>query len=235
MAGRLHASSDTGGALESFAGTVEWAQGQAREAISQYAEGQQATQAAVTAYNNQVAAYNTAAQQYDAQLSAGQNPGPRPAEPGAFSDPGAALREHAQQILSAARAERDRAGSAAASVVSKATGLAPASPGLWSQVGDTLTDGAQFTNLAQASFDSGVLTGAADIGKFVRSVNPTDPWNMTHPAEYLAGLSGTAAGLVHDAVHPQDLVGQVLGGGWGSDPFEAAGKLVPQVALAVAT
>ena len=75
----------------------------------------------------------------------------------------------------------------------------------------------------------------ADIGKFARTVNPEDPWNMTHPAEYLAGLSGTAAGLVHDAVHPQDLVGQMVGGGWGSDPFEAAGKLVPQVALAVAT
>jgi hypothetical protein len=77
-------------------------------------------------------------------------------------------------------------------VVSQATDSAPASPGLWSQVGDTVTDGVQFTNLAQASFDSGVLTGVADIGKFARSVNPVDPvdpWNMSHPAEYLAGLS----------------------------------------------
>jgi RHS repeat-associated protein len=229
------ASSDAGGALESYAGTVEWAQGQAREAISLYAEGQKATQAAVTAYNSQVNAYNAAARTYDAKLSAGQNPGVRPTEPGAFSDPGASMRERAQQILSAARAERDRAGSAAASTVSNATDMAPASPGLWSQVSDTVTDGVQSTNLAQASFDSGVITGVADIGKFARTLNPEDPWNMTHPAEYLAGLSGTAAGIVHDAVHPQDLVGQMLGGGWGSDPFEAAGKLVPQVALAVAT
>ena len=84
-------------------------------------EGQKATQAAVTAYNGQVNAYNAAAREYDAKLSAGQNPGPRPTEPGAFSDPGASMREHAQQILSAARAERDRAGSAAASTVGKAT------------------------------------------------------------------------------------------------------------------
>jgi RHS repeat-associated protein len=229
------ASGDAGGALESYAGTVEWAQGQAREAISLYAQGQKATQAAMTAYNSQVNAYNAAAKTYDAKLSAGQNPGPTPTEPAAFSDPGASMREHAQEILSTARAERDRAGSAAASTVSKATDLAPVSPGLWSQVGDTFTDGVQFDTLAQASFDSGIITGVADIGKFVRSVNPTDPWNIQHPAEYLAGLSGTAAGLVHDAVHPQDLVGQVLGGGWGSDPFEAAGKLVPQVALALAT
>jgi hypothetical protein len=229
------ASGSSGGALGSFADTVEWAQGQAREAISVYAEGQRASQAAVTAYNSQVNAYNAAAQQYDARLSAGQNPGPRPVQPGAFSDPGASLRERAQQILTTARQERDQAGASAAATVSKATSLAPASPGLWSQVTNTLTDGVQFTNLAQASFASGVLTGVADIGKFVRTVNPMDPWNITHPAEYLAGLSGTAAGLVHDVVHPQDLVGQMLGGGWGSDPFEAAGKLVPQVALALAT
>ena len=64
----------------------------------------------------------------------------------------------------------------------------------------------------------------ADIGKVVRDVNPDDPWNMTHPAEYLAGLSAIGAGLVHDAVHPQDLVGQMVGGGWGSDPFDGGGQ-----------
>jgi RHS repeat-associated protein len=229
------ASSDAGGALQSYAGTVQWAQGQAREAIALYAQGQQATQVAMTAYHDNVSAYNAAAQQYDARLSAGQDPGPRPVEPGAFSDPGATLRERAQQILAAARAERDRAGSAAASVVSRAAGTAPASPGLWSQVGDTLTDVSQGTQLAKASFTSGVLTGVADIGKVARDVNPLDPWNQAHPAEYLAGLSGIGAGLVHDAMHPADLEGQVLGGGWGSDPAEAAGKLVPQLALAVAT
>ena len=124
------ASGDAGGALESYAGTVEWAQGQAREAISVYAEGQKATAAAVTAYNGQVGAYNSAAQLYDARLSAGQNPGPRPTEPGAFSDPGAALRERAQQILAAARAERDRAGSAAALTVSNGHGTGAGQPGV---------------------------------------------------------------------------------------------------------
>jgi hypothetical protein len=229
------ASGDAGGAMGSYADTVQWAQGQAREAIALYAQGQKATSAAVTAYNDQVSAYNAAARAYDAKLSAGQNPGTRPAEPGAFSDPGASMRDQAQAILTSARAERDRAGTAAASVVSKATGQAPASPGFWSQVGDTVTDTAQGTQLAQASFSAGVVTGVADIGKLVRTVNPYDPWNMEHPAEYLAGLSSVGAGLVHDAVHPQDLVEQMVGSGWGSDPAEALGKLVPQVALAVAT
>jgi len=229
------ASGDASEALGSYAGTVEWAQGQAREAIALYAEGQRVSSAAVTAYNDQVTAYNSAAQAYDSKLSAGQNPGPRPTKPGPFSDPGVGLREHAQEILSAARAERDRAGAQAASVVSRGTDLAPAEPGFWSQVGDTFSDEFQASQLAQASFGAGILTGAADIVKVVRTVNPTDPWNMQHPDEYLAGLSAVGAGLVNDVVNPQDLVEGVLGSGWGSDPAFAMGKLVPQIALATAT
>jgi len=229
------ASGDASDALGSYAGTVEWAQGQAREAIALYAEGQRVTATAATAYNDQVTAYNAAAQAYDTRLSAGQNPGPRPTEPGPFSDPGVSLREHAQEILSAARAERDRAGAQAASVVSRGTDLAPAEPGFWSQMGDTFSDEFEASQLASASFDAGILTGAADIVKVVRDVNPTDPWNMAHPSEYLAGLSAVGAGLVNDAVNPQDLVEGVVGSGWSSDPAFALGKLVPQVALAAAT
>jgi RHS repeat-associated protein len=229
------ASGDAGGALESYAGTVEWAQWQAREAIALYSQGQKATSAAVTAYNDQVNAYNTAASRYDAKLAGGQNPGTRPVKPGAFSDPGADLREQAQTILNAARAERDRAGTQAASVVSRATDQAPSSPGFWSQVGDSATDWAQAQELGDVSALAGIMTGTADLGKFARDLNPVDEWNMNHPNEYLAGLSSITAGLTHDLVHPQDLAGQVLGGGWGSDPFEAAGKLIPQAALALAT
>jgi RHS repeat-associated protein len=228
------ASGHSGDALASYAGTVEWAQGQAREAIALYSQGQKATQAAVTAYNDQVSAYNTAAELYNSRLAAG-NPGTRPVAPGAFSDPGADQRVQAQAILTEARHERDRAGTQAASVVSRATDQAPSTPGFWSQVGDSATDWAQAQSLGDASFGAGVISGVADMGKFVRDVNPADEWNMRHPDEFLAGLSSVGAGLVHDAVHPQDLAGQMVGGGWGSDPFEAAGKLVPQVALALAT
>jgi RHS repeat-associated protein len=229
------ASGDASEALGSYSGTVEWAQGQAREAIALYAEGQRVTATAVTAYNDQVTAYNAAAQAYDTNLAAGQNPGPRPTEPGPFSDPGVSLREHAQEILSAARAERNRAGAQAASVVSRGTDLAPAEPGFWSQVGDTFSDEFEASQLASASFDAGILTGTADIVKVVRDVNVMDPWNMTHPAEYVAGVSALGAGLVSDVVNPQDLVEGVVGTGWNSDPAFAMGKLVPQVALAAAT
>jgi len=229
------ASGSAGNALGSYGDTVEWAQRQAKEAIAMYAEGQKASASARTAYNDQVAAYNAQAQTYDTLLAAGQNPGPRPVEPGPFTDPGVPLQEHAQVILSDARAARDAAGSQAAAQVSKATESAPASPSVWSQVGDTLTDASQQEQLANTSFDAGVINGVANMGKFARDLNPYDPWNMEHPNEYLAGLSGIGAGLVHDAVHPNDLVGQVLGSGWGSDPAEALGNLVPQALLAVAS
>ncbi|HEX8007995.1 MAG TPA: DUF6531 domain-containing protein, partial [Trebonia sp.] len=223
------------GALESYAGAVESAQAQARQAIKLWEQGQQATAAATTAYNQQVAAYNSAAQAYNARLVAGQNPGTRPSQPGPFSDPGEALREEARQVLTGARAARDGAAASAEAAITAAAGMAPATPSLWSQLGNDLSDTLQAGNLASVSFSSGVLMGAADIVKFARSVNPEDPWNQAHPAEYAAGMSGTLAGLTDAAMNPVDLVKGVFGTGWGSDPAQALGKLVPNVALTVAT
>jgi RHS repeat-associated protein len=226
---------DGADALESYAGTVAWAQGQARDAIEVYEQGQRATAAAVTAYDGQVAAYNQAAQAYDGALAAGRSAGPRPVEPGQFSDPGGALRERAQQILAAARAERDRAGAAAAAKVRAATDLAPAEPSFGQRLLDDVVDLGQADELAGVSFGSGILTGASDIVKTARAVDPLDPWNVTHLAEYGAGMSAMAAGLVHDEMHPLDALQGLVGTGWGSDPAQAAGKLVPSLLLAAAT
>ena len=223
------------GALESYAGTVTWAQGQASDAIDVYEQGQRVTAAAVTAYDGRVAAYNKAARSYDEALAAGRGIGPRPAEPGAFTDPGAALRERAQQILAAARAERDRSGAAAAAKVRAAADLAPAEPSFSQRLLDDVGDFGQADTLAGVSFGSGILTGAADILKTARAVNPLDPWNVTHLAEYGAGMSAMAAGLVHDEMHPMDALQGLVGTGWGSDPAQAAGKLVPSLLLAAAT
>ena len=225
---------DGADALASYAGTVQWAQRQAAQAIKVYAEGQQATASAVTAYDDKVAAYQ-AAQAYGARPAASRDPGTQPVEPGPFTDPGTALRERAQQILAAARAERDRAAAAAAAKARAAADLAPAEPSFGQQLLDDLHDFGQADVLAGMSSMSGFLTGTADILKTARAVNPVDPWNMTHLAEYAAGMSAMAAGLVQDEIHPLDAVRGVVGTGWGSDPAEAAGKLLPGVLLAVAT
>ena len=222
-------------ALESYAGAVETAQNGARQAIDLYAQGEQATAAAQGAYNQQVAAYNSAAQAYNAQLASGKNPGTPPTEPGPFTDPGEAMRQQAQQILSEARSSRDAAAASAAAAIRPATDLAPAEPSFLSQLGDDLSDTLQVSSLASVSFTGGVVDGAADIVKFARSIDPEDPWNIEHPAEYAAGLSGTAAGLTSDVIDPEGLVKGLVGTGWAGDPFQAAGRLVPNIALAVGT
>jgi len=228
------ACGDGADALESYAGTVEWAQGQARHAIDVYESGQRATAAAVTAYKTNVAAYNQAAQAYDSALATGRNPGTRPTEPASFTDPGAELRTQAEHILTAARQERDRAAGEAAGQVRTAADLAPAEPSFGQQLLDDSRDVWDATQLANASFSAGFLDGVSDIVKQARTLNPLDPWNMTHLAEYADGMSATAAGLIHDDLHPLDAVKSFIGTGWGSDPAEAAGKLTPQVLLAVA-
>ena len=229
------ANGTAAGALESYAGAVETAQNGARQAIDLYAQGEQATAAAQAAYNQQVAAYNSAAQAYNAQLASGQHPGTPPTEPGPFTDPGEAMRQQAQQILSEARSARDAAAASAAGAIRPAADLAPAEPSFLSQLGHDFSDALQVNSLASASFGGGVVDGAANIVKFARSIDPENPWNTEHPAEYAAGLSGTAAGLTSDVINPEGLMKGLVGTGWAGDPFQAAGRLVPNVALAVGT
>ena len=229
------ATETAAGALESYAGAVESAQDQARQAIGRYEQGQQATAQAQAGYQAQVAAYNRAAQAYDAKLAGGQDPGRPPAEPGAFDDPGAALRQQAAEILGQARTARAAAAAAAASAIRPATDLAPAEPSAWSRFGNDVLDGMQAANLADISFSGGVVDGTAGIVKFARALNPLDPWNLGHRAEYVAGLSSTGAGLAEAGTDPGRLAQGLVGSGWGSDPFQAAGRLLPNVALAVGT
>lgn len=197
-------------ALTAYADVVQWAQGQAAEAIRLYA----------------------AAQQQSSQARAAYNAAP---QSGPFTDPGAAGAQRAQQVLSDARARRNAEGDRAKAALEAATAKAPAEPRftdrLLAEGGDLLQEAGD----GVVHFYGGIVKGVGGILKFGRSLNPLDPYNVTHPAEYLAGLSGTAAGLLHAMNHPMDVVQGMLGDGWGSDPFEAMGKLVPNVALAVGT
>ena len=157
-----------------------------------------------------------------------------PTEPEAFADPGAPLRQQARRILGQARSARDAAAASAADAIRRATDLAPAEPSLASQLASDVIDGLQVANLAD-------LVRGRDRrrhrrpGRFARSLDPLDQWNLEHPAEYVAGLSGTAAGLANDVINPQDLVKGLVGTGLGQRPGAPLGRLVPNVALAVGT
>jgi YD repeat-containing protein len=221
--------------LESYAGVVESSQSQAQHAIDLWNQGQEATKQATAAHNQQVNTYNTAADAYNAKVKAGQDPGTKPTEPGAFSDPGQPLREEARQVLTGARQARNTAAASASAAVKAATSLAPQEPSFWDRAKDDVSDAFSAGQLADTSMTTGILDGVADIGKFARSLDPEDPWNARHPAEYLAGLNGTLAGVADMAVSPGTAAKAVFGTGWGSDPFQAAGKLVPNVALTLFT
>jgi hypothetical protein len=87
---RWHNGSDafetTTAELERYVDTLRWAQGQATEAIQLWAEGEAATQQAVSAHN---AAVDAANRQNQANAAAGD---PAVVQVPPFSDPGSAVR-----------------------------------------------------------------------------------------------------------------------------------------------
>ncbi|WP_329071032.1 putative T7SS-secreted protein [Amycolatopsis sp. NBC_01480] len=206
-------------ALTSYAAVVRWAQAQAAEAVKLYKQAKQDSEHARSAYNQQVLAYTA-------------QEGPRPAD---FRDPGADGAQRAQDLLGQARRRRGEEGDRAKAAVDAATATAPAEPKFTDRL---LNDAGDLVDMGMdgvTHFYGGIIKGAFGIAKFARSVSPFDPYNITHPAEYVAGLSGTAAGLLHTVNHPMDLLKGMVGDGWGSDPAEAFGKLIPNIALGAAT
>ncbi|MFD8868265.1 putative T7SS-secreted protein [Streptomyces sp. NPDC059590] len=212
------------GALDRFAGTVEWAQGQAEEAIRRYKKGKKASDDARSAHNDKVTAYNKAVDTYNGLPEDKRDPSSLPDKPGAFHDPGAADIKAAQELLAEARRQRDEAHGVAKTAVEGARDAAPKKPSYAKQLGD----GLEGLNLDASHFLGGVVKGTAGLLNFVRQVNPLDLYNITHPAEYATNLNNTAAGLLRMANDP----GTALKGMWDAfqkDPSEGLGRLVPEL------
>ncbi len=217
-------------ALDSFAGTVEWAQGQAQTAIDKWKAGTKASEDARDAYNEKTTTYNKAVDAYNAKPSDERDPSTLPPKPGAFSDPGTGRMEEAQELLAEARKQRNTAADTARKAVTAARDTAPAKPRYAEQAMDGLTE----YQVIQTHIAGGVVKGAAGILNFARSVNPTDPYNITHPAEYGLALNNTAAGLVRVANDPWGTGKQMIDD-FMKDPAEGFGRLLPDAALTVAT
>ncbi|MEV4558190.1 putative T7SS-secreted protein [Kitasatospora sp. NPDC049285] len=222
-------------ALEQYAQTVQWAQQQAQQAVDAYRAAKQASEQARDAYNQDVDRYNRQARAWNEEAGAGNDPGPAPTRPAAFSDPGEAGLKEAQELLRTARQQRDSAGEAAKAAVDAATATAPAEPSFLERMGKDLSDAFQGSMVGQLHLAGGIVKGAADIVKFARGLNSMDPYNTTHPAQYADHVSTTAVGLLHAANHPTELLSAVVGSGWGSDPFEAGGKLITNLAFGAVT
>ncbi|MDO0933816.1 DUF6531 domain-containing protein [Streptomyces sp. DG2A-72] len=219
------ACAEAAGALEAYADTVRWAQQQAQVAIDAFRSAQEAYRRAADAHNARVEAYNQAAERYNTALAAGRDPGQRPTEPGVFTDPGVAGRREAGEILAEARRQRTDVARDAQRRIATALATAPPKPEFTDRLGANAADAFVGTQLNSVHVMGGLLRGGADMVKLARTVNPMDPYNLTHPGEWLGQSNMLLAGLVGTAAHPERLPMSVLGSGWRSDPGDAMGYL----------
>ncbi|MGW2558204.1 putative T7SS-secreted protein [Streptomyces sp. NPDC001514] len=204
------------GAMSRFAETVEWAQNEAKEAIAEYNAAKKLSEDARAAYNKRVDEYGDAVREKRDTLP------PRPADN--FTDPGKDGAKAAQDKLDEARRQRNEAAETARSAVRAARDAAPPKPSYTEQ----LEDGFVAMNIDANHVVGGVIKGTAGLANFARSVNPMDPYNMTHPAEFAMSLNSTAAGLV-TAVNDPVGSAKTMFNEFLKDPAEGLGKLIPEL------
>ncbi|MFB9737609.1 putative T7SS-secreted protein [Streptomyces thermocoprophilus] len=218
-------------ALENFADTVTWAQAQAQTAIDKWKEGVKASEEAAETHRKKVEEFNKAVDRYNAQPADKRDPSTLPPRPAAtFHDPGKQLMQEAQDILADARKQRNSAAETARGAVRAARDMAPEKPSYADQLGD----GLQELQIMGDHVGGGIIKGTAGIVNFVRGINPLDPYNITHPAEYATNLNSLAAGLLVAANDPVG-TGRQMVSDFMKDPAEGVGRLLPDIALTVAT
>ncbi|GAB2650029.1 putative T7SS-secreted protein [Prescottella soli] len=196
-----------------WANTIESAQARAADAIERWERAEQEEAARKTAYN---------------ALSGEQRAGTT------LVDSWTAMFGDAVEILRGARAERDNAASQIAGQLSALTESAPEEPPFTQRMAANLGDLTDVIEHGSVNFTSGLVTGLTGIVQFVRQVNPVDPYNISHPAEYLEGLSDLTTGLVVAAADPGAVVDAFLADAR-ANPFEFAGALTGDALLAAAT
>ncbi|RJQ81839.1 hypothetical protein D5S17_04510 [Pseudonocardiaceae bacterium YIM PH 21723] len=177
---------DAGKVLADFVGTLEWAQGQAAEAIEQWTKAEAATAQA----RSQNESANKQAQG-QAESSGGTF------VPIPFNDPGEALRAAARDTLNRARTQLNHSGEDAARVVAAARDKAPPRPDIWDKIGEALED-----------FGDGLWQWTKDTGELLWMLDPAHIF--VDPGEYFDGLGRLATGIASAAAHPLDTAKAML-------------------------
>lgn len=121
-------------AINSYADTLDWAQGQAGQAIQLWQQGEQTTAQAKAQHDQATAAAN--------QQAAANGQPPPTGQP--FQDPGDAIREQARQTLDRARTQLHGAGRQAVGAVDRAQDHAPQEPTFLDDIGDAFTSAADW-------------------------------------------------------------------------------------------
>ncbi|MFE6691427.1 putative T7SS-secreted protein [Streptomyces sp. NPDC057743] len=213
-------------ALKSYAETVTWAQGKAAEASAKYRKAQHDSEQAAHAYNQKMQEYAAQGERYNAAVERGDDPGPQPTWPGDFVDPGTEGRQAAQDMLKNARGQRDEAAERARSAIKGALAHAPEKPQFTDLASAGLQDAGKAFVIEQGHIAGGAIKAAADTLKLARTVNPLDPYNISHPFQFASNVSTTLLGLARAPMHPIDTAKGMLGSGWGSDPLDATGAML---------
>ncbi|MER8013458.1 DUF6531 domain-containing protein, partial [Streptomyces griseoluteus] len=130
--------------------------------------------------------------------------------------------------LAEARKQRNTAAAEAQGRIKAALAHAPAEPPPLERLGHDFTDGYQAANTELTHVVGGALKGTAGLVNFARGLNPTDPYNLTHPAAYVQNVSMTLSGLVSAGTHPERTV-QAAVDGLKKDPSEFVGRLIPEL------
>ena len=107
---------------------MDWAIGQAKEAVRLWKQGVAARKTAADAYNTSRRPYHDDIKAYNDNVDDGKDPGTKPVKPADFVDPGAKDKQAAKDTLDAARKQRDSAATTAEAKVKEATKLAPPKP-----------------------------------------------------------------------------------------------------------
>lgn len=215
---------DAASAMISFAHTVEWARGQAREAAARYRVAQDRTDVAREHYNAQVDAYNTDLWRHQVSLvSPGGSADPPPQKPGDFHDPGAEERAAAEHLLKTARDQRNSDGDTLAAALDRARSLAPPPPQGIERLKREFSNTVENRLIGGEHLIGGAIKAGASAVMLLRTVYPMDPYNMNHPGQYIANVTAVGTGLLHSVNHPTELVKGVVGDGWSTDRNQALG------------
>lgn len=224
------ALSTAGKALQPWAEVLVWAQNEAAACIAQYDRGHQTTEQAKKQFTASVDNYNS---RVDA---ANNNGGPPPGPMPQWTDPGQADRDAAQHRLDAAYAKLKSAAQTGLAAVGQCRDSLPEEPGWLERMGDDFADQGRLMVTEAGSVIQGAFESIEGIAKLVRSVNPVDSYNITHPLDYMHNVQGLGQGLVHAVTHPVDfLKAAVDWDTWSKDPGRAVGHLLPNVAAAFFT
>jgi len=213
---RWHNGSDafetTTAALERYVDTLRWAQGQATEAIQLWAEGEAATQQAVSAHN---AAVDAANRQNQANAAAGD---PAVVQVPPFSDPGEASRQAARDMLGSARRQLTEAGDRASEII-RAEGDKAPEQSTWDAIVDDAGDVLSFVG----DVGQGLWDGVSGLGEFLWDISPHHL--ITDPDAYGETLSTVAQGVQYAVNNPVEFGKSLVSWDmWAKEPGRALGQ-----------